>query len=90
MAKKRERSELEYLRGENRELRKRLRHYEKRLKYFEKRSHFHDENETTESEEIDTIISCPYCGKGSMELKDFGFIQLFVCNLCKFRKKLHD
>lgn len=91
--RKRDKNEVEHLRGELRELQKQNRQLRKQLKHLEKRDHLNELNEPEEPiEKIEpkVKIRCTACGKGfydEFEILDkvFG-----TCNIptCGDRKRL--
>lgn len=83
LAKQKERSELEYLRAENRRLKKRLRQLEKQRHFYEGVI-----TEAIELEEKFEDEPCSSCGKGILLYYDFNFVKLKRCNVCGWQKKL--
>lgn len=83
MARQKERSELEYLRSENRRLKK-------QLKQLERQKHFYENviQEAVELEETFSEEPCSSCGKGQLIFHDFHHVKLKKCNVCGNQKKL--
>jgi formylmethanofuran dehydrogenase subunit E len=83
LARQKERSELEYLRSENRRLKK-------QLKQLERQKHFY-EGVITEAIELEETLQnepCSSCGKGELIYHDFHHVKLKRCNVCGWQKKL--
>lgn len=92
MAKKREKSEVEYLRGIVKNQRSIIKHLQKEVSRGKKRQHQEEliaeellEDEFKEQEIIATN-SCPECFKGKIETVDLGARKMTICDSCKFRK----
>lgn len=86
MSKKRkERSELEHLRGENRKLQSQLRDCQKHLRQTKKWANLPIEDE--EDEPAVPIVPCPECSKGNMHYVDLHLVKYWICDVCKFRRK---
>lgn len=94
MAKSKERSEVEALRSENRNLKKQVSYLKKELGRHEKREHqYLDLEDRTQQEELEKIVEvpkdkkiCPKCNKGKLSVSDLGIRKLTTCNNCTFRK----
>lgn len=99
MAKGKDKSEIEHLRGENRELQKELKRLRSRLRQFDKSKHlYHDVlsdyeemlTQTTEVEKIDNKKpkSCEICHAGTMEEFEILDKVIGTCNSCGHRKRI--
>ncbi len=101
MPKKKDRSELEWLRGQLRELTKLNRQLKRRLRQLENHKNTYD-NYTSQDEDLSedseetmptnvrpVITYCDECGKG--KLYTFELIgRLFeACDVCDYRKKVN-
>lgn len=71
-------SEVEYLRGEVRRLKA-------ELKFYKRRKHFDDVTEEVE-ETPDNI--CEVCGKGIIQEFDLKFILLKKCSICNYQERV--
>lgn len=81
-SKNRERSEVEYLKGEVRRLRKLLRQFEK-SKHIYEAIDLHD----PETIELPKVDKCSDCGKGEIKLiLNFGNRMIYECSLCNYRR----
>lgn len=89
-SRKRDRNEVQHLKGEIRELLKQIRQLERRLRYYERRE---------PSEKIENIKPfgetkqskkqiCVQCGKGEIEEFSFMGSTWHTCNLCQSRIKV--
>lgn len=97
MAKQKERSELECLRAENKNLKSQVKYLKKQVSRSDKRKSIVDDMEATAREhllEIETECieikerdSCPACSKG-VEKADLGKWWLVTCDHCDFRKRI--
>lgn len=85
MPKKKERSPLEHLRGENRKLQSQLRDCQKSLRQTKKWANLPVEDE--EDEPVIPSMPCESCGKGKMQFFDLGRVRIWVCDVCKERQK---
>lgn len=96
MAKKRERSSEEYLRGIVKQQRSLIKHLKKEAGRSTKRAHqYHDledrlseemiEQETQIEQEFVKEEKCPNC-KGKLEVITLGPKTLVICKDCKYRK----
>lgn len=92
MVKKRERNEVEYLRGlvrelkaENRNLKKRLGVTSKRARRYETRISEDEDEQLERSEQpVKVVDSCPDCS-GELKLVDLGVRQFNSCINCGYR-----
>ena len=95
MTKPKERSELEYLRAENRKLKSENRHLKKLLGRTNKKVKAYEENiDLSEPEIVNTIqliCNCPNdgCG-GSLDSTDLGMKTLITCSDCSYRKTIKN
>lgn len=96
MSKQKEKSELEYLRSENRKLKSMNKNLKKQLSRTNKRSDlYHDledkiaedliQEELNEKELIKND-QCPSCFKGTLETLKLGAKKLALCDSCTYRK----
>lgn len=101
MARKKDRSELEHLRGENRELTKTIRKLKRQIHQFEKSRHIYHEvisdyeelivNEQQENiavEKSSKLKKCEKCYSGTMNEFEIMDKVIGTCNSCGFRKRL--
>lgn len=91
MAKQKERSELEYLRGQCRRLQSENRHLKRRNKQLETKKHIFESefprHESSIDIQIEDSYSCPDCGKGNVAtVIEFRDKQIEACDLCTYRK----
>jgi hypothetical protein len=84
--KSKNKSEVEYLRGENKKLKSQLSSLNRRNKSLEKQAHFYEEIE--EDAEIIDLVNCPVCGNKEMRIIDLKYVQYETCDACDYRKKL--
>lgn len=92
MARKRDRSELEHLRGEIRRLESEVRRLKKQLRQQEKETLNRDidildellNHELTEKET--KLERCSQCGIGYLEVTDLGIKKLIKCTECSYRR----
>jgi hypothetical protein len=94
MAKSKERSEVEYLRAENKGLKSQIRHLKKELARAQKRQHQYEdleersiELELEESEiaqPVNEAKGCPSCNGKLVEV-DIGVRKLIRCESCDYR-----
>lgn len=97
MPKRRERSETEWLKSQNKELRKENRLLKRRLKELERNQHMYDqfglgdpEEEPVQEIAPTLMADCEECGKGHMNLTiDLGFKKIYDCPVCGHRKAKH-
>lgn len=92
MAKKRERSETEFLRGLVRELKSELRHLKrknnsnnKKLRGFEQLVGDPEEDAIVFETKLPDRLKCPDCGE-QVEVVDLFVRELHLCTGCDFRK----
>lgn len=95
MAKKAERSELEYLRGENKTLKSQVKHLKKELARAQKRQNQYADLEERTKEldledrecavEVNDNKKCPKC-QSKLEETNIGPRVLVRCSSCEFRE----
>ncbi len=101
MARKKDRSELEHLRGENRELTKTIRKLKRQIHQFEKSRHIYHEvisdyEELIVQEQQEEIVvekkskmkKCEKCHSGVMEEFEIMGKTIGTCNSCGARKRI--
>lgn len=85
------RSELEYLRGQVKSLKSINRQLKKKLKEYERREHFHNNVIDTAIEvsggDVD-MEPCTKCGKGVLQVVDLKYVKYAVCTVCDDRSKV--
>jgi len=79
---KKEKSELEHLRGQIRTLKSQLRQERKVNKELTKKSHFFEEVVDEIEESVILKDACSVCGKGVVEEIDLKFIIVKKCQHC--------
>ncbi len=84
MAKRRDRSEVEYYRGKLREVEAENRRLRKQLRSAEKSFEYLVEADSFENTEYDA--KCPNCGKGELKFTDLKIKTLTTCSICDYRK----
>ena len=84
---KKNRSEVEVLRGENRKLRSENKKLLRQLKDLQKKSHFYEEVMDEVVHDVDVKNTCRSCGKGEILSYDLGRLRLDKCTLCDFEKR---
>lgn len=79
-------SELEHLRGQNKQLKSENRQLKRQLKNLENRAHFYEEviEDVTEDLNIDT---CFECGKGNLQVLDLKHVKFIHCDLCGYKER---
>ena len=96
MAKSKDRSEVEHLRGLVRELKSELRHLKKTMARKQKREHLLEDVESREAElflqeemeEKKTVAQterCPKC-KSKIDVIDGAKLKVYICSDCGYRK----
>lgn len=84
--KNQNRSELEFLRGENRKLRSELRRLQKLNKNLDRKSHFYENIVEDSAEDIEIAHeTCGECGKGNLIITELPHIDILVCSTCEHR-----
>jgi formamidopyrimidine-DNA glycosylase len=83
MPKKPERSELEYLKGENRQLKRRIKHLQKELNRALANPPLPEEKE--EKEKVITKERCPDCGN-KLESINLPIKIIHICKECGYRR----
>lgn len=86
--RRREGSELEYLRGCVKRLESENRQLKKRLKSLDKRAHFYEDIVDEVAEEIEIVDRCPSCKKGTLLLLDLKYVKFKCCDTCDHRRKV--
>lgn len=81
------RSELEYVRGKNKQLKSENRQLRRRVNDLEKRSHFYEEVIDDVVEDID-LDECQECGKGYLQVLDLKYIKFVHCDTCGYKERL--
>jgi hypothetical protein len=82
LARSKERSEVEYLRAENKRLKK-------QLKQAQKQKHFYENIVDDAIDEVEVHPdSCEDCGKGTLIVMDFKYVQIKKCDNCGKQSKL--
>jgi archaellum component FlaC len=89
--KNRERSEVEYLRGQIRELESENRQLRRRLKTLDKKTHLYEGIVEAVAEEIkpntEAETKCKKCKIGTIRFIDVKHAKFFVCSECHHREK---
>jgi predicted nuclease with TOPRIM domain len=86
--KNKNKSEVEYLRGEVKRLKSQLSSLNRRNRNLEKKAHFYENIVDEATEDVDIKNSCPECGKGTLHYYDMVHIKLEICDICDFKRKL--
>lgn len=100
MPKVREKSELEYLRSENKRLKSENRHLKKQVNLKSKREYLYkdledkehdavlaEEQSRHEHEAAMNALKCPQCQNGEVSTLEVGIFQITICNSCKHRTR---
>lgn len=92
MAKTRERSEVEYLRAENKRLKSENRHLKKKLGITNKKVQVYENAMDLSEPEMPLVAveqehKCSQC-MDSLEIVDLGIRTLIMCHTCKTRKSV--
>jgi hypothetical protein len=82
------RSEVEFLRGELKKLRAENIRLRRDNKHHERRTHFYEEVIDHVADEIKATICCEACGKGTLIEMDFKYVKYLICDLCETKKRL--
>jgi ribosomal protein L37AE/L43A len=91
MAKKKSRSEVEYLRGLIRQQLKEIKKLKKQNNRNTKRKVAIDSWEVPEQEEQPKVLAknkCPKCNSEDVKTLNLGIKKILVCNECNFRKTI--
>lgn len=97
MAKKRDRSEVEWLRGEVKKLRSMVKHYKKEAARAGKRERSYEELEAVIQEQEEAVeeikhattsVSCFKCQSNSVTIADLGAKVYKFCSNCGHREKI--
>lgn len=97
MTKKKERSEVEWLRSENRKMKSIIKHLKKEVGRSNKRTLVNEDlseqlaEEMLEADQVDNAVvsanRCPNAKcKGTTELVDLGARKLIICDSCNYRQ----
>lgn len=92
MARKRDKNELEHLRGENRKLESEVRRLKKQLRQQEKETLNRDVDILDEllNQELEEKVvrkeRCTQCGIGHLDVTDLGIKKLIKCSECSYRR----
>lgn len=98
MAKNKERSEVEFLRGQNKALRTEIRQLKRDLARHQKRQHeledreeelqemFEEQTVSEMPHEVQTKTACLKCGSGGLETIDLGIRTIIKCTNCGNRE----
>lgn len=82
------RSEVEFLRGELKKLKAENIRLRRDNKHHERRTHFYEEVIDNVADEIKASACCQTCGKGTLIEMDFKFVKYLICDLCETKKKI--
>lgn len=82
------RSEVEFLRGELKKLRAENIRLRRDNKHHERRTHFYENVINDVVEEIKPHTGCEACGKGTLIEMDFKYVKYLICDLCETKKKI--
>jgi hypothetical protein len=86
VVKKKEKTEVEHLRGENRRLKSVNRNLQKRLRQLEKKEHLFDDIEVkVEDDVIEEKKKCNKCKVGVITTVDLGRKIMYRCTKCQYR-----
>lgn len=86
--KRRERSEIEYLRGQVRKLETENRQLKKRVRALDKRAHFYEDLVDVVAEEIAIDDQCEHCKTGKIRALDLKYVKYLVCDKCDYKEKI--
>lgn len=82
MARRRDKNEIEWYRGQIRELESENRRLKRQLREAQKSFEYVLEDDKTETKPA----KCPECGKGNLQITDLKIKLLITCDLCNYRK----
>lgn len=82
------RSEVEFLRGELKKLRAENIRLRRENKHHERRTHFYEEVIDDVTEEMTPSSTCKECMKGTLIELDFKHVKYLICDLCETKKKV--
>jgi hypothetical protein len=95
MAKNKDRSEIEMIRGENRKLRSQVRHLEKEVsklsrnnKKIEDLEEIIQEDIQLAQHEVSNVRSCKKCASPKVVPLDLGVKTFLMCTNCKHREQI--
>lgn len=83
------RSELEYVRGQLKAVKRENKQLRKRLNQLEKQAHFYEETIDDVAEDINLDI-CPKCQKGVTSVIDLKHIIIEQCQQCDYSQKVRQ
>lgn len=89
--RKKELTEVQVLKHENRELRAELNKVRRQLKQLEKTRHIYIDEHSDEPEEpvLPIEIKCPLCYAGDIKTIDLGIKFMQACESCSYRKVIN-
>ena len=88
-SKNKNRSEVEYIRGQLKEVQSENRQLRKRLKELENKAHFYEETIDEVADEIDIDI-CPKCQKAPTTVIDLKHLIIEQCTQCDYQQKVRQ
>lgn len=80
------RSEVEFLRGENKKLRAENIRLRRENKHHERRTHFYEDVIEDVAEDLTVTEGCKACGKGQILIIDLGTREIHTCDICQDKK----
>lgn len=83
------RSEVEHLRGQNKQLQSENRQLRKQLNSFKKQAHFYEETIDDIADEI-SLESCNHCGKGFIQVVDLTYLKIRCCTICDYKERIRS
>lgn len=87
--RRKEHSEVEYLRGQIKKLESENRQLKKRVKQLDRKSHFYENLVDENVEDIEfKAEKCPQCKQGILFLLDLKHVRFHTCTECEYRKKV--
>lgn len=89
--KQKNKSELEYLRGQIKKLESINRKLKQKVASLEKHAHFYDKviDDVASQEEADIDVHiCIHCGKGIIERVDLKYLIIESCGVCGYKNKI--
>lgn len=87
--RRKERSEVEYYRGQIKALEKENRQLKKRVRALDKTAHFYEDLVDFIADDIYVPDEkCPICKTGKHQLLDLKYVRYMTCTECDYRKKL--
>jgi len=82
-------SEIEHLRGENKKLKSQIRRLERHIKELQRKSHFFEEVVEETVDDVTIIDTCQNCGKGILSQIEIAHLTFVICDICNFREKVN-